>query len=289
MYEIRPLDKSEWPPLLTEIPDHPTELNIAGILPDPEKFIYLTVVGSRRYSAYGRDACQALIGGLGGYPIAIVSGLALGIDAIAHEAALKAGLPTIAVPGSGLAPAVLHPSTNYGLAERILAAGGCLLSEFPPDFQATLYSFPQRNRIMAGLSPATIIVEATSKSGTLITARLALDYNREVLVVPGPIFNEGSSGTLRLLKDGARPISSSADVLEVLGLEELATAVSPATDDCSPTERLVYDLLLKEPLPREDIIVLTNLSATEASLALSLLEIKGLIEESSGEFHIRRW
>ncbi|OHA58559.1 MAG: DNA protecting protein DprA [Candidatus Vogelbacteria bacterium RIFOXYD1_FULL_44_32] len=289
MYEIKSLAKKNWPPLLAEIPDGPNKLYIVGNLPDPEKYIYFSVVGSRKYSHYGKDACRELIHGLASYPVAIVSGLALGIDSIAHQAALEAGLPTIAVPGSGLGPEVLYPPSNRGLAEKIVASGGCLLSEFECDFRATPYSFPQRNRLMAGMSPATLIVEATAKSGTLITARLALDYNREVLVVPGPIFNDGSTGTLNLLKDGARPVTTSEDILDALEIKRITPSEAPSvTTNFSPTEKLIYELLMTEPLAREDIIIEAKLSATEASMALSLLEIKGLIEETGGEFRLTR-
>ena len=148
---------SEFPALLREIPDPPEQLFIRGTYPS-EDYIFLCVVGSRKYTPYGKSACQSLLSGLRGYPIAIVSGLALGIDAIAHEAALTAGLPTVAVPGSGLQDSVLYPRTNFGLAQRILKAGGALLSEFPPEHEARPENFPQRNRIMAGLSHATLVI-----------------------------------------------------------------------------------------------------------------------------------
>ncbi len=286
MEEIKNLNLKDWPALLRQIPDPPTKLYIRGQLPNPQNYIYLAVVGSRKYSNYGKEACRELIHGLADYPIAIVSGLALGIDSIAHQSALDVGLPTIAVPGSGLEETVLYPPSNCGLADKILKNNGCLLSEFEPDFRATPYSFPKRNRLMAGMSTATLIVEATEKSGTLITARLALDYNREVLVVPGPIFNEGSAGTLRLLKDGARPVIESADILDALNLKINDSQKNIVGEDFSETEKNIYDLLMREPLSREDILTLAKLPATEINTALSLLEIKGVIEESGGEFHI---
>ena len=287
MYEIKLLAKKDWPPLLAEIPDPPSKLNILGNLPDPDKYTYLAVVGSRKYSNYGKDACENLIAGLAGFPIAIVSGLALGIDGIAHQAALKAGLLTIAVPGSGLSPLVLYPPSNRHLAENIIKNSGCLLSEFEPEFQATPYSFPKRNRIMAGISVATLIVEASEKSGTLITARLALDYNREVLIVPGPIFNEGSAGTLRLLKDGARPVTTSEDILEALSLDNLLGAKKEKDlSELSEQEKFVYQIIITEPMSRDEIIIESKLTVTEISTTLSLLEIKGYIEESNGNFRV---
>ena len=180
---------------------------------------FLCVVGSRKYTDYGKEACQKLIAGLRGHNIVIVSGLALGIDGIAHRAALDAGLTTIAIPGSGLNPSVLYPSSNRQLAEKIIESGGALISEFEPMFKATTYSFPQRNRIMAGISHATLIIEAEIKSGTLITSRLATEYNRDVATVPGSIFSKTSEGPNMLLRLGATPVSSSAHILETLGFK----------------------------------------------------------------------
>jgi DNA processing protein len=144
---------------------------------------------------------------LAGYPIGIVSGLALGIDAFAHEAALRAGLYTLAVPGSGLGDQVLYPASNRRLADRIVDGGGGLLSELSPDTRAALWTFPQRNRLMAGMCAATLLIEAGEKSGTLITARMAVDYNRELLVVPGSIFSPTSRGCHQFLKLGATPVN----------------------------------------------------------------------------------
>ena len=145
----------EFPKLLKEINDPPKRLYVEGTLPaDDAK--WLCVVGSRKFSNYGKEVCEELIAGLVGQPVIIVSGLALGIDAIAHNAALNAGLKTIAVPGSGLDPKVLYPKSHFQLARKILEAGGALISEFEPDMVATPYTFPQRNRIMAGLCHATL-------------------------------------------------------------------------------------------------------------------------------------
>src|SRR3989338_6479284 len=163
--EIRDLPKKDFTPLLLEINDPPKSLRIIGKLPKTEK--YLCVVGSRKYSEYGKNVCEKLIEGLRGYSITIVSGLALGMDAIAHRAALKAGLPVVGVPGSGLDEKVLYPVTNRNIAKEIVASGGALISEFPDDYRPHLYSFGQRNRIMAGMSHATLIVEAELRSGTL--------------------------------------------------------------------------------------------------------------------------
>ena len=162
-FPIYEVTAAEFPALLREIPQPPRSLNYRGALPPPE-ITLLSVVGSRKYTSYGKQVIDALIGGLRGYPVGIVSGLALGIDSLAHEAALAAGLYTLSIPGSGLNDEVIYPATHKALAHRILASGGGLLSEYAPDFRATDWSFPQRNRLVAGISKATLLIEAAEKS-----------------------------------------------------------------------------------------------------------------------------
>src|SRR3989344_2135762 len=217
--ELRLLTPSDFPAILNEISDPPKQLYLRGEMPAPEKK-WLAVVGARARTPYGRQAVEYLIGGLAGYPVVVVSGLAYGIDAEAHKAALKYGLQTVAVPGSGLEWNVLYPKANHGLAREILSSGGALLSEEKPDATAMDYMFPRRNRIMVGLSHATLVVEAKEKSGSLITAKLATEYNRELLIVPGSIFSESSKGTHQFLKLGAAPATEPADILKALGLAD---------------------------------------------------------------------
>ncbi len=283
MQDIHTLLKDDFPPRLLEIPEPPKKLYYRGTLPDFERYTFLTVIGSRKYSQYGRDACQKLLAGLSSYPIVIVSGLALGIDAIAHEAALDTRLITLAVPGSGLNDDVLYPRLNFNLAKRIVEEGGALISEFEPDAKSAPYFFPQRNRIMAGLSHATLVVEAEERSGTLITARLATEYNRDVLAVPGSIFSETSTGTHLLLKLGATPIRTSDDILETLHITTNdAERILPnnLTDD----EKRVIELL-REPLEKEILLSKLPLSISEANSLLTMMELKGLIKESVGKFY----
>jgi DNA processing protein len=269
------------PASLREIPEPPKKLWLEGPLPDPDEKIYLAFVGSRKFSSYGRDACREIIAGLAGYPFVIVSGLAIGIDTIAHRAAIEAKLPTVAVPGSGLDRKVLYPSQNRTLAQEILDAGGALLSEYEPTYRATIYSFPKRNRIMAGLCRGTVIVEATEKSGTLITARLALDYNRDVFAIPGSIFSEGSIGTNRLISQGATPVTSAADILAAYNLEP-GTQKDLPLQDLLPMELTIFELLA-EPLPRDTLIATLGISTPEANSIITMMEIKGIIKESVGE------
>jgi DNA processing protein len=277
----------DFPSALHEIPQPPTELYLRGTLPDPTQFYYLAVVGSRKYTQYGREATERIIAGLKGYPICIVSGLAMGIDGIAHRSALDAGLPTVAVPGSGLDPSVIYPRVHANLAREILENNGALLSEYEPTLRAAPWTFPQRNRIMAGLCQGVLIVEAEEQSGTLITARLALDYNRNVFTVPGSIFSATSKGTNKLIKQGAMPITSAQELLEELGfIDPVVQSASQKTLDLTlytPAEQAIL-VILEEPLSREDIIALVELTPAQTFSTLTILEIKGVIREKMGRF-----
>ncbi|MBT3282890.1 DNA-protecting protein DprA [bacterium] len=282
--DIKQLKSEEYPELLKEINDPPKKLYIKGELP-PDNMKYLCVVGSRKYSPYGKDVCKTLIEGLRGYPIVIVSGLALGIDSIAHESALDNGLTTIAVPGSGLNENVLHPKTHKELARRIVKSGGTMLSEFEENFKATHYSFPQRNRVMAGMSHAVLIIEAEEKSGTLITSKFATEYNRDVLTVPASIFSGNSFGPHMLLRLGATPIRNSGDILEALGLKQEEGQQKLDLKDLSEKERKVMDIL-KTPMERDELIANLGFPIQDANVTLSAMEIKGIIKESYGEMRI---
>ena len=283
MEDIYKLKPEQFPKPLLEIPQPPKTLYIRGKLPDPD-MIYLAVVGSRKYTSYGKDICEKLIRGLKGYPIIIVSGLAMGIDSIAHRTALELGLTTISFPGSGLDNSVLYPRTNIKLAQEIVDHGGCLISEFEPNFISMLYSFPQRNRLMAGISKAVLVIEAEEKSGTLITARMALDYNRDVLAVPGSAFSSNSNGTNKLIKQGATPVTSSEDILEALGFEIERPILTDKEKyaDCSKEELKIIELL-REPIERNDLVRESGMGIAKANALLSIMEIKDLIKEELGE------
>jgi DNA processing protein len=282
-YAIRELPKDEFPASLFEIPQPPKKLFLAGELPPADR-ILIAVVGSRKHTSYGADACEKIIEGLTGYPIVIVSGLALGIDALAHKSALRAGLKTLAIPGSGIHPKVIYPRTNLSLAEEIVEKGGALLSEYEPEFHATTWSFPARNRIMAGISRAVLVIEADERSGTLITARLATEYNRDVYVVPNGIFSPGSRGSNKLLKQGAYPITSADDILELLSLKDTSISFQEKPPfNLSPEEQKIFDLLA-EPMSRDDLIRGGNLGTQDTGTLLSVMEIKGIIIERGGDF-----
>jgi DNA processing protein len=282
--ELKLLKKEDFPPLLREINDAPKQLYVRGELPSFEHK-WLAVVGSRACTAYGERVVKYLIDGLRGYPVVIVSGLAYGVDALAHKAALDAGLTTIGVPGSGLDWNVLYPKANVGLAREILAAGGALLSEFNPDTKTMDYMFPQRNRIMAGMCQATLVIEAKEKSGSLITAKLACEYNRDLLVVPGQIFSAESKGTHQFLKLGATPITSVDDLLQALNLvprEKREILRGDVTED----EMRVLEILAS-PVSRDELLDSMGLPISEANILLSMMEIKGLIVEELGVVRVR--
>ncbi|MDD5069083.1 MAG: DNA-processing protein DprA [Candidatus Pacebacteria bacterium] len=281
--KIQKIGPKDFPPLLREINDPPKKLYVKGTLPDWKENMFLAVVGARKYTSYGKEACEKLIAGLRGYPIVIVSGLALGIDSIAHRAALDAGLKTIAVPGSGLGPEFIYPRSHVALAEKIVESGGALLSEFEPKTPGYPKNFPQRNRIMAGMTHATLVVEAEIRSGTLITSKFAIEYNRDVLTIPGSIFSKTSEGPHMLLRLGATPITTSEELLEALGFEQdEETRTQVLFADASPEEQIILNFLV-EPMTRDELIRTCGKSTSEMNVLLSGMEIKGMIKESLGE------
>jgi DNA processing protein len=276
---IAQLKVGSFPIQLQQIPQPPEKLWLRGALPPPETK-FLAVVGSRALTTYGREACEYLVGGLAGYPISIVSGLALGADACAHRAALDAGLHTIAIPASGLADEAIGPRSNFGLAMDILSAGGMLVSEHEPMYQPHKGDFPARNRLMVGLAHAVLVIEAGERSGTLITARLTADYNRELLCVPHRIGDPHSAAAHIFLRLGATLAAEPAHILEALGLEQHKAAVG-ALANLSPSEQLVLDLLI-EPLSRDDVIRQAKLPPHETLSILGTLELKGVLKERFG-------
>ncbi|MBI3305626.1 DNA-protecting protein DprA, partial [Candidatus Nomurabacteria bacterium] len=272
---------------LLEIPQPPEDLWIIGELPKEKNLIYLSVVGSRKFTSYGKEACEKIIAGLKGYPIVIVSGFAMGIDTIAHKKAMQVGLKTIVFPGSGLSDKVIYPRTNIQLVKEVVEKGGCLISEFPPDLVSQYWCFPMRNRLMAGMSKAVLIIEAEERSGTLITARLTTEYNRDLLVVPGSIFSSNSKGTNRLLRQGATPVTNSEEVLEALGFEQEKDEEKQQRlfEDLSPDEKKVVGML-RESLPKDDLIRSLKMPTAAGNALISIMEIKGLIKEEFGEIRL---
>ena len=292
--EIRELAKEEWPAQLLEIPQPPKKLWLRGALP-PAGNKLLTVVGSRAMTRYGQEACEKLITGLAGYPISIVSGLALGTDTCAHKAALAASLHALVVPGSGLGDDVLYPRSNRTFAKEILKAGGGFISEYAPDQASRVYYFPERNRIMVGLSDAVLVIEAGQKSGTLITARLASEYNRDLLCIPHRIGDPHAFGSHLFIRLGAALVSDPLHILEALHITPRETGATAAPSDLEDAELVIWNML-DEPMTRDEILRASTNLGTSAGLpasagagelltALVALELRGLIREEFGAWH----
>lgn len=279
---IHELLPHNFPPLLKEINDPPKRLRYEGTLPNEDNKL-LAIVGARKYSSYGREVCETIISGLADSPITIVSGLALGIDSIAHRTAIRVGLQTVAIPGSGLDRKVLHPHSHVGLAQEIIESGGCLISEYDDTMPSGAWAFPRRNRIMAGMCHATLVIEAERKSGTLITSRLATEYNRDVGAVPGPVGSPTSDGPHMLIRLGAALVRDSNDVLELLGLKRKDEAPTLIDVEELSDEEKIFIKILDNPCSRDELIRQSKLDIGNASAILSLLEIKGLIVEELGE------
>ena len=296
---------------LLEIKDTPKQLYIEGNveLLNASDYKILCIVGSRKNTSYGRDVVEYIAREIANEKIIILSGLALGIDAIAHQQAIRNNIYTISIPGSGLRRDIIHPQTNSKLADDIVAHGGLLISEREPDFKATIWSFPSRNRIEAALSDAVIIVESQAKSGTQITARLALEYNKNIGIVPGSIFAPMSVGTINLWHEGATPIAKREHVLDILNIKYeqepfpdggLFDNNSKNIDNSNDTQNNFKEInlnnlndhekiiiyLIDEPKAKDIIISQSGLEFTEALVALIMLEGKGYIKEEFGE--IRR-
>lgn len=274
---------SKFPKLLKELPDPPGLLYIKGkILPQDE--IALAVVGSRKYSSYGARAVEEIVYPLAKNKLAIVSGLALGIDAIAHRVALEAKGRTIGVLGCGLDQ--IYPSTNIHLADKILSSDGAIISEFPLGMPAMKYNFPIRNRIIAGMSLGTLIIEGAADSGSLITAQAAIEYNREIFAVPGPIFSETSAGPNHLIQMGAKLVTSANDILNELNIKTLADQVKAQIVIPDSKEEEILLNLLEKPTMVDILIRESKMEPALVNSTLVMLEMKGKINNLGGTAYV---
>ncbi|HBI34165.1 MAG TPA: DNA-protecting protein DprA [Candidatus Moranbacteria bacterium] len=281
------LDDPRYPALLKQIPDNPYVIYMKGDLKCLDLPL-VAIVGSRKLTEYGNDVARGFARDLADSGICVVSGLAFGVDAMAHTGALEVKGRTIAVLGNSLDSESIAPRTNFQLSEDIIKGGGLLVSEFPVKTAANVGTFPARNRIMAGMSLGTLVVEAAEKSGSLITANLALDYNRDVFAVPGSIFSPQSTGTHMLIKAGAKLVTCVGDILTELRIESgkkmpLEAKVFDLTDD----EKIVHTVLSHESLHIDRISKLTKLETSTISSILAMMEIKGAIKNVGGQNYIR--
>lgn len=283
--KIVTLESKNYPLLLKEIYSPPPILYYKGNLPDNSNFS-LGVVGTRKTSIYGRQATLDLVSILAKTGLIIISGLALGIDTLAHQATLKHSGITIAVLGCGLDK--IYPASNHQLAKKIIFNGGCLISEYPPGTEPLKQHFPARNRIIAGMTKGVLVIEGSHKSGALITAKFSLDYNREVMAVPGSIFNTNAEGTNYLLKKGAHLISNAEDVLNVLDLQFIqkykeTQKILPQNHE----EKILLDIITKSPIHIDEIIQQCTLPISTINATLTIMEMKGMIKNLGGGNYIR--
>lgn len=281
-----PLADPEYPATLRDIPDPPPLLYIRGAIA-PGDALAIAIVGSRRCTPYGVRVAERLAGSLARVGLTVVSGLARGIDAAAHRGALMAGGRTIAVLANGLAE--VYPPEHAGLADEV-AGAGALVCEFSMRQEPLPGLFPQRNRVISGLSLGVVVVEASPRSGSLSTAKHAMEQNREVFAVPGPVDSLASRGCHRLIRDGARLVETVDDILEELG--PLVREVKPAADapavrhpaelKLSDQERSVLGHLDDTPRPIDELIARTGLAASQVMATLSVLEMRRLVRRSPG-------
>lgn len=242
----------------------------------------LAVVGSRKFTTYGKNATEKVVSGLAEAGYVIVSGMALGIDAFAHDATLNAGGKTAAILGCGLD--IPYPATNTNLFKKIIASGGVVVSEYMPGKPPLRQHFPARNRIVSGLSTGILIVEAGIKSGALITARDGLEQNKDIFAIPGPIFGESSSGTNKLLKMGANIVTEAEDILEYYGMEAKSkkTKLRPS----NKTEEAIFKVLEEGQSHVDNIIKESTLESQTIISTLTLMEIKGKVKNLGGMVYI---
>jgi DNA processing protein len=272
-------EDASYPRLLKEIEQPPPVLYARGEVTGDDEWA-VAIVGTRRITAYGRQVAEDLAGTMARNGITVVSGLARGVDAVAHQACLKNGGRTLAVLGSGVDH--IYPPEHRRLAQEIVT-NGAILSDYPPGTPPEATNFPPRNRIISGLARATLVVEAGKSSGALITATFAVEQGREVFAVPGSIYSPASQGTNQLIQQGARPYLTPQDILESLNIamaseQRTARAVLPA----DATEAKLYALLSASPLHVDDLRAEVNLPVEQVSATLALMELKGLVRHVGG-------
>ncbi|MBN1249720.1 MAG: DNA-processing protein DprA [Anaerolineae bacterium] len=279
-------ESPEYPALLAQIPDPPPVLYVRGEI-TPEDEWSVAMVGTRKATAYGREVARRLGEELARSGVTVISGLARGVDGIAHKAALEAGGRTIAVLGSGLD--TIYPAEHRGLA-RAIAESGAIISDYPLGTKPEASNFPPRNRIISGLSLGTIVVEAGLRSGALITADFALDQGREVFAVPGSILSLGSAGCNRLLRDGAHVLTEARDVLEVLHLDQVPEkqAARLALPE-NPVEAALFETLSAEPRHLDILVRASGIPVEVVSSTLIMMELKGMVRQVGSLQYVRAY
>ena len=282
------VDKEDpkYPALLKEIPDAPKQLYYKG---EWNPYIFencLAVVGSRHMTSYGKRATEQIVGEVAAAGVTIVSGFMYGVDATAHKAAVNANGKTIAVMPCGIER--IHPEYQKDLYDKILETGGLIISEYDGDSMPQLWTYPKRNRIVAGLASATLVVEAGLESGSLITADFAKKFGRKVFAVPGPITSEVSRGTAKLMQEGASLVQNANDILEFYESAVQSPTFSRSKSGFSgnPLEQRILEMLARESAEADLIARTLNISASELGTTLSLMELQGIISKEGGKYYI---
>lgn len=288
-HEITVIERSDphYPTLLKHIADPPERLYARGDVSLMSSFCF-SVVGPRKASDYGLQVTADIVGQLATNGLTIVSGLALGIDSAAHRATLTAKGKTIAVFGTGVDDASIYPAENLHLAHEIVESGGLLLSEYPPGTEGRPFTFPTRNRIISGLSRGVLVVEADKKSGSLITAKSALDQNRDVFAIPGSIYWPRSVGTNLLIQEGARPVLAAVDILESYKLRQIPLP-EKAMSTSDPVQECILALLREHgPLHMDALVSRSHLEPSRIMAALSLMDLRDIVVHQGGGVYAER-
>lgn len=286
------LNEKEYPLLLKQIPNPPIVLYVKALRQAQGKEVLngvgrkIAIVGTRHITSYGREITRMFTSELARAGLTIVSGMAYGVDGVAHQATIEAKGKTIAVLGNGVD--LPYPRENQKLYEEILDSGGTIVSEFPPGSTPTVGSFPSRNRIIAGLSEGVLVTEGAQDSGSLITANFGLEFGRKVFAVPGPITSSLSAAPLRLIERGAKLVITPEDITRELGISRFAKASAGQAKlkGLSSDEKKVIDLIENEPLHFDEIVRRLKLDPSKVGTILSMMEIKGLIKSSGGNYSV---
>lgn len=283
--KIKTIFDTDYPEILTTIYDPPLVIYYQGQFPQTGKA--MAIVGSRKITGYGRIITEKFAKSLAEAGLVIVSGLARGVDAAAHQAAIKISGRVVAVLGGGLSK--IYPYENASLASEILEVGGALISEFPPDFPHLPGNFPARNRIISGLSLGVLVTEAAQDSGSLITAKEALDQGREVFAIPGPITSETSAGTALLIKQGASLVTDPQEILDELGVDvNLGSRSLSQTDfTFSEIEKQILSCLENEQKHIDEICRETKIVSSEVSSSLIKMEIRGFVKSLGAGVYLK--
>ena len=280
--EIIKKSSRDYPKILKEIHNAPKQLYVRGNLPKDHNLNF-AIVGTRAASDYGKTLAFKIAKELAELGFNIISGLALGIDTQAHLGALEGKGKTTAVMGSAIDDNSIYPSENLNLVKKIISSGGAVISEYEPGTKSEIWFFPERNRIISGLSRGVLIVEAPEKSGALITARVALEQNREVFAIPGSIFSKNSMGTNNLIKSGAKMVITVDDILEELNLTDLKNEKGiKEEENLTEEEKIILKIVEKESIHIDKICKISKMAAGQVLSIVSLLEIKGIIKNIGG-------